>query len=66
MKSDVIEITGRILHRTEKAVLFSDTGLACDAVWLPLSKIEVYDNDRDATLSDILLPEWVAKEKDLI
>ena len=63
--SKVIEITVRLHHETEKAVLVSDTGVGDDAVWLPKSQVEVYETDR-AGNRILVLPEWLALEKGLI
>lgn len=57
--SDLIDISGQIMHETAKAVLFSDTGEKDKAVWLPKSQIEVNGNI-------VTMPEWLAKDKGLI
>lgn len=64
MKSDVIDIDGAIEAKTEKAVLFH-TGNKEEAVWLPLSQIEV-DETGISGIVTITLPEWLALEKGLI
>tara|TARA_R100000656_G_scaffold111040_1_gene83016 strand:+ start:203 stop:367 length:165 start_codon:yes stop_codon:yes gene_type:complete len=40
MKSNIVDIDVEVSHRTEKAVLVH-TGIKEDAVWLPLSQIEI-------------------------
>lgn len=54
-----VEVTGRIIRATVKAILFDD---GVSQQWLPLSKIERGDNDQHGVLT-IFLPEWLAKEK---
>lgn len=51
--------------RTEKAILVSDSGDKKDAIWLPLSQVTVH-NTAVSFIRDIVLPEWLAKEKGLI
>ena len=60
----MMQITMRILHETEHAVRATD-GTPDEAVWLPKSQIEI---EPSATLGlhEITLPEWLAKEKELI
>lgn len=64
MKSNIIDIDGAIEARTEKAVLFH-TGDKSEAAWLPLSQIEISET-RIAGLVTVSLPEWLAREKELI
>lgn len=59
----IIDIEGMVHHRTEKAILFSNDGIRANAVWLPLSMIEVEDTDSIYLVS---LPEHLALEKGLI
>lgn len=58
----VIDLQGTIHHRTELAILFSETGDEDDAVWLPLSQIEI---EKRGALFEITLPEWLAVDKGL-
>jgi hypothetical protein len=60
---EVIDITVQLHHRTEKAVLVSDTGDEEKAVWLPLSQIEI-DHITPTTMV-VTLPVWLAKDKGL-
>lgn len=64
MKSDVIDIDGAVEARTEKAVLFH-TGNKEEAVWLPLSQIEIEDTGFKGIFT-VTLPEWLALDKGLI
>lgn len=62
--SDLIDVTVQIHMMTEHAVRVSDTGDDKDAVWLPLSQVEVLKRPRGTAL--LTLPEWLALEKGLI
>jgi hypothetical protein len=62
-RSDIIDVTVHLHHETEKAVLVSDTGDKDDAVWLPLSQIEI---ERDGATHSVSLPEWLAIDKGLV
>lgn len=53
---DIIEIACIIKYQTEKAVLINDGD---KDVWLPLSKVDVSENE-------VSLPEWLALDKGLI
>lgn len=59
MKSDLIDCAVQIHAETEKAWLVSDTGERKDAVWVPKSQAEFEDGV-------LTLPEWLAKENELI
>jgi hypothetical protein len=58
MKSDLVDIAGEIQGETDKACRFFD---GTRAVWLPKSQVE-WDSD-DRTMA---MPEWLAKDKELI
>lgn len=60
-KSNIIDLHVHIHHKTEKAVLVSDDGDEENAVWLPLSQVELEPRERTVTL-----PEWLAQDKGLI
>lgn len=62
-KSDIIDIDGAVEARTEKAVLFH-TGDKKQAVWLPLSQIEIEETGIEGIFT-VTLPEWLATEKGL-
>lgn len=64
MKSDLIDVTMQIHHRTERAILASDDGDKEKAVWLPLSQVEV--SMKDGGTAEITMPEWLAVEKGLV
>jgi len=56
-RSGLVDVAGEIRRETDKAILFFD---GVRSVWLPRSQIEVGD---DGTIA---MPEWMAKEKELI
>jgi len=60
--SKLTEVTVQILSETEKAVMVTDDGKR--HIWLPRSQIEI--DMKDDELAEITLPEWLAKEKELI
>lgn len=64
MKSNIIDIDGAIEARTAKAVLFH-TGDKSEAVWLPLSQIEIEETSFKGIFT-VTLPEWLAMDKGLI
>jgi hypothetical protein len=51
-------------HETDKAVLVSETGDKDDAFWLPLSQIEIIDDENDEAAIPAV-PEWLAKKNGL-
>jgi len=64
MKSNIIDIDVELTHRTEKAVLVH-TGDKENAVWLPLSQIEIQHSEFGG-IETVTLPERLALEKGLI
>ncbi len=58
VKSDLVDIAGKIQGETEKAYRFHD---GARTVWLAKSQCEW-----DATEKTMAMPEWLAKEKELI
>lgn len=58
MKSDLVDISGIIQGETDMAYRFND---GTRVVWLPKSQCE-WDS-LDKTMA---MPEWLAKEKELI
>ncbi len=56
-RSNIIDIAGDILIDREAAVLFYD---GTREVWLPKSQIEI------GTDGTVAMPEWLAREKELI
>ncbi len=63
MKSDLIDVEMIVHVTTKAAVLASDDGEKDNAVWLPLSQIEIEQNGKTATIT---MPTWLATEKGLI
>ncbi len=61
----IIDIQVHEHARTEKAILVSDSGDKKDAIWLPLSQVTVHNTEVNF-IRDIIIPEWLAKEKGLI
>ena len=55
-----VEITARILRETEKALLIED---GVTHQWLPRSKITVRPCPGAADHVEILMPEWLARDK---
>lgn len=56
------EINGTVLSETEMAIMV-DFGMTHN-VWLPKSQLEDWpDINKNG---DVLMPEWLAEEKDLI
>ena len=51
---------------TEKAILLSDDGVKKNAVWLPLSQIEVSGLSVVGGVVDVTAPEWLLKKNGLI
>ena len=64
MKSNIIDIEVEVTHRTEKAILVH-TGDKENAVWLPLSQIEIQHSGFGG-IETVTLPEWLALGKGLI
>lgn len=58
MKSDLVDIAGEIQGETDKAYRFHD---GMRTVWLPKSQCEW-----DAGDNTMAMPEWLAKDKELI
>lgn len=58
MKSDLVDIAGEIQGETVAAYRFSD---GVHTVWLPKSQCEW-----DAGDKTMAMPEWLAKEKELV
>jgi hypothetical protein len=59
-RDKTLEFKGDIIGETEKAWLF-DHDEASDAVWVPKSQC-TWDNDT----STMTIPQWLAKEKELV
>lgn len=65
MRSNLIDIDVEVNHRTDKAVLVH-TGNKEQAVWLPLSRVEIEPNAAFGGIETLTLPEPLAIEKGLI
>ena len=65
MTREVIDVTLRMHHETEKAFLVSDDGDKDKAVWIPKSQCERGDA-KGAGIYEFTLPEWLALDKGLI
>ena len=63
---EVTDIVVQEHHRTDKAILVSDTGDKEDAVWLPFSQIEMEPVPGKSGFLEITLPVWLAQDKGLI
>ncbi len=62
--SEPVEISCQIVRETQSAYLI-DAGLKED-VWIPRSQVsEITEPDKKG-LVEVSMPEWLAKEKDLI
>lgn len=61
-EGNLIELTGVIKAKSEKALLFFDGGRE---VWLPLSQIEDMQEDGNGGIL-LYLPEWLAIGKGLV
>lgn len=64
-KSDLIDVTVKLHHETDKAILVSDDGDRAKAVWLPLSQVEV-ERTKQSGIVVVTLPEWLATDKGLV
>lgn len=54
----LVDVAGQVKHRTKKGVLFYD---GIREVWLPRSLVEWHEED-----GVMVMPEWLATEKELI
>lgn len=63
-RSRLVDIEVTVHHETEKAILVSDDGDRENAVWLPLSAVEVERGRRGRAI--ITLPEHLALDRGLI
>lgn len=64
MKSDLIDLTLQLHHRTERAILVSDDGDRDKAAWLPLAQVEVQSQPRGIVV--VTMPEWLAIDRGLV
>lgn len=54
----LVDVAGQVKHRTQNGVLFYD---GIREVWLPRSLVEWHEED-----GVMVMPEWLATEKELI
>lgn len=59
------EVEMQIHRQTDRAIHASNTGDEEDAVWLPLSLVEVTPKTGHASVT-VTMPEWLAKREGLI
>ena len=64
-RSDLIDLTLRLHHRTERAILVSDDDDRENAVWVPLSQVEVEETGKTGIVV-VTMPEWLAEDKGLL
>jgi RNase P/RNase MRP subunit p29 len=57
-RAGLFEVTGRIVHETDKALLLDDGTVR---EWVPKSKVKV-EQRRDGTV-EVAMPEWLARDK---
>lgn len=62
---ELADVTVQLHHETAKAILVSTDGDRDNAVWLPLSQLEIAERHAGGRL-DITLPTWLATDKGLI
>ncbi len=64
---ELVDIEGDLLDTKEKAIQFTATGDKADAVWLPLSLIEVQERPMGGPHRIIVtLPQWLAEDRKLV
>jgi hypothetical protein len=64
-KPELVDLDLHFHHETDKAILVSADGDAEESgTWLPKSQIE-FVKDRTGGVK-VTLPEWLAKDKDLV
>lgn len=62
-RSEIVDIDVVLHHRTERAVLVSETDDS-EKMWLPLSQIEIEHGSGDCWR--VSAPEWLLRNKGLI
>lgn len=63
LNHDYFEMSVTLHHETEAALLVSDNGRREDAVWIPKSQCEDINHVGEAV--EIVIPDWLATEKNL-
>lgn len=61
MKSDLVDVTVKLLHETDRAYLVTDD---TENLWVPKSQCEI-EADTNGTWT-LTLPEWLAQEKGFV
>ena len=64
MWDELVSVSGIIKKKTDKAILLFDEELSSE-VWLPISQIETGDDLIIGAEVDIIIPEWLARDKGL-
>lgn len=64
MSRELVDLLLKLHHKTERAILVSETGEEKKAVWIPLSHCEV--ELRRNGMVNVTMPEWMAIEKGLV
>lgn len=65
MRAQFFDMSAKIHRETEKAILISDDGDEKNAKWVPLSQIEI-TNRKANGIAEIIMPEWLAKDKGFV
>ena len=65
-RSDVVDIEVHVHHRTEKAILVSQNGDKDEAVWVPLSQVEIEKHQTLQRAYILTIPEWLAADKGML
>lgn len=65
MAKELVDLTLQIHAKTANAIRVSDDGDNANAVWLPLSQVEVEETKTEGIVI-VTMPEWLAQEKGLI
>lgn len=63
MKSNIVDVTVIIKHRTDKAILVDHDGK--EPCWLPLSQVEVEPN-KDGKTATVSMEQWLAEDKGMV
>lgn len=63
MNNETIEIAVEVIHDTDAALLIFD---GMNEAWIPRSLIEDYDTNARGEISEITIPVWFAKQKELV
>jgi hypothetical protein len=68
MRSDLVDLLLFEHHRTAAAVFVSDDGDQKNAVWLPLSQVEIEPKPGKPGGRAVIvtLPQWLATDKGLV